>query len=379
MRQFILSQKTIVTLILMTIIWQILVLPVLQAQQGRGLFVTPEAPDTNDASFRNPLNQDSSDSSLNLPGGIGDVLGSGQGEGVRSSGGVTPLIYQVHLLGEVKRAGTYRIAASTRLSEALSISGGVKKNGSERNIELRRGGRTKKIDLLAYKIFGHLENNPYLMDNDVIYIPLKEKVIEINGAGNRPGIYELKSEKTVVDEIYLGGGYSQGVAQKEPIRLIRYIDGEKEIIELKNDSDSLAESDLRNGDIIIVPHIFTTKNKFDYNVKQLPNDNIFYPSFEDKVFMIGQVNRPGPYNFNPNYKLSTYLAFAGGTNRNAKSYLRITDRDGNSKKVKPDSDIIINPGDTVYAPEVALTRETWIGVMTTIVSIGFTAQALFRH
>jgi len=293
--------------------------------------------------------------------------------------GAGGLLYQVHILGEVKRPGTYRVPASTRLSESFQLAGGIKKNGSERSIELRRGGGAgRKIDLISYRLFGRLDDNPYLMDNDVVYVPLKQKVIEVEGAVNRPGIYELKGENRVSDAIRLAGGFSQGVSRKEPIRIIRYDqDEKKQIVDVANASDELKQTELLSGDVIVVPHMFTTGHEFDYNVKELPRDNVFYPSYEDRVFVIGAVEVPGAYDFNQYYKLSNYIAMAGGLNRMAKGQIKLVRSDGTSTKLKQDAPALINPGDTIYVPEKALSRETWISILTTMASLGLTATALF--
>jgi protein involved in polysaccharide export with SLBB domain len=293
----------------------------------------------------------------------------GLGGGMGLSGG---LIYQVHILGEVKKPGTYRVTASTRVSEAIKLAGGLKKNGSERSVEVRTpGGGSKRIDLLDYKVFGKLQDNPYLMDNEVIFIPLKQKVVEIEGALNRPGIYEVKNERNLSDAIRLAGGFSQGVARKEPIRVIRYDeDGKKQVIEVENAPSEILKMPLLNADVVVVTHIFTTENTFDYNVRKLPSDNIFYPSYEDRVFIIGAVEVPGAYSFNPYYHLRNYLALAGGTTRMAKGFVKVVSSDGKFVKVKPDENYLINPGDTLYIPEKALSRETWITLLTTIASLG---------
>src|SRR3989338_2283686 len=70
--------------------------------------------------------------------------GDASSESLRAKGmlmtepSMSGLMYQVHILGEVKMPGTYRITASDRLSEVLKKAGGVDEQGSERNIEVRR-------------------------------------------------------------------------------------------------------------------------------------------------------------------------------------------------------------------------------------------------
>lgn len=142
--------------------FQTLYLPLLQAQ-GRGIFLREDASnddDTTGKSFRtlkNP-NTNAQGTSTGLPGNLPSGAAAAAGlEGMNaqgsSSSGMTGagssmsgmaggggIIYQIHVLGEVFKPGTYRIPASTRVSEALLMAGGIKKDGSERNIEIRRPG-----------------------------------------------------------------------------------------------------------------------------------------------------------------------------------------------------------------------------------------------
>lgn len=380
--------------LIFSLLFQVLSIPLIQAQ-GRGIFVKQDSDedDENGKSFRTEK-PSYNGSNTRVPddiGGIGggnkpsDILGAPSSlSGMSGSGGTSGMgltmggggiIYQIHVLGEVMRPGTFRIPASTRVSEALNLAGGIRKHGSERNIEIRRpGGATKKIDLLGYKIFGQLQDNPYLMDNEVIFVPVKKNVIEIQGAVLRPGTYELKNEKNLQDVIRLAGGLAQGAALKEPIRVVRYDDNEnKEVLEIAETAQDLSAFHVENSDVIIVPHILTAKNTFDYNIRKFPNDNLFYPSFEDRVFIIGAVEVPGAYNFNQYYRLSNYLALAGGSNRMAKGHVKIISPDGKETKVNPDAKQLINPGDTIYVPERFFSRETWVSVITSLISLGLSA------
>ncbi len=381
--------------LIFSLLFQVAFLPLLQAQ-GRGIFVKEDINDDDGTgkSFRTDK-PSYNGSSTRVPGDVGGagaiggkgadplggagILGSSgaQGMGGMSSLGSSAggIIYQIHVLGEVYRPGTYRIPASTRVSEALLMAGGIRKHGSERNIEIRRpGGATKKIDLLAYKVFGQLQDNPYLMDNEVIFIPVKKKVVEIQGAVLRPGTYELKNEKDLQDLVQLAGGFAQGVALKEMVKVVRYDENEnKQVIEVPDNLQDLNAFNLESGDVVVIPHILTAKNTFDYNIRKFPNDTLFYPSYEDRVFVIGAVEVPGAYNFNQYYKLSNYLALAGGTTRMSKGYVKVVSPDGKEKKIKPDSQYLINPGDTLYVPEKFFSRETWVSVITSLISLGLSA------
>jgi protein involved in polysaccharide export with SLBB domain len=386
------SYRSVLLMVLISYLFQILCVPLSYAQRGVFVRESDLKKQGERKSFRTLENEEDETyaplpSTLGGRGGMEGALQRRGTEGAEGMGGMAGpslgaggLIYQVHVLGEVKRPGTYRVPASTRLSETLLLAGGIKKNGSERNIELRRSSSSRKMDLLAYRVLGQLEDNPYLMDNDVVYVPLKQKVIEVEGAVNRPGIYEVKNERRVSDVVRLAGGFTQGVSHKDPVKIIRYDQDEKKnIIDVANSPEELKQAEIISGDVIVVPHMFTTKNEFDYNLKELPRDNVFYPSYEDRVFIIGAVEVPGAYDFNQYYKLSNYLALAGGMNRMAKGHVKIVTENGKAEKVKPDDPVLINPGDTIYVPEKALSRETWISILTTVASLGLTSAALFTR
>lgn len=290
------------------------------------------------------------------------------------------LTYQVHVLGEVNKPGTYRFAASTRLSEAVEKAGGILVQGSERNIELRRKGRgVQRIDLLSYKTFGLLDSNPYLLDNDVIYIPLKQKIVQIAGAVKRPALYELKEEQTIEDLVDLAGGFTPGVANPSPVKIIRYDHDKKEILEIENLQENRKNFMLVDADVVVIPHKITKDKKFDYNLSKLPGDNpLFYPSFEERVFVIGAVYVPGAYPYNPYFDFRQYVTLAGGTNKLAKGERRWRIIDSHGKRKRATYNTQINPGDAIIIPEKYMAPESWLSLVlgTSSAILGLTTTVL---
>lgn len=299
----------------------------------------------------------------------------------KSTSGALGLMYQVHILGEVQNPGTYRVPASSRLSEAIGQAGNILKGGSSRRIELRRTGRNSQIDLFSFQVLGDLNGNPYLRDNDTVFVPLKDKVVQVTGAVKRPGEYEIFQEKNIEDLIKLAGGVSPGAAKFLPIRVVRYDEnGKKRILIVANSKEDRKDFLVNGADVIVVPHVLTAKNKFDYNLSQLPGDRgLFYPSFEERVFVLGGVYRPGPYSFSPYYDVRRYLTVAGGKTKLAKKDIQIIRIDGTVSK---SIDTQINPGDAIYVPEKYLAPESIIslvlGVATSILGITTTVFALTR-
>lgn len=347
--------------------------PLFAQDYSRRLFDRPLMGESSGMSFRKKDIQE-------LKGGMGldpaqEMMNKGMMMVEPSMSGLT---YQVHVLGEVVNPGTYRITASDRLSEVLTKAGGVAEQGSQRNIEVRRKEEgTIKVDILSFQTFGNLKDNPFLLDNDVIYVPLKTNVIQIVGAIKRPKEYELRGEKTLADIIKLAGDFSVGAAVDSSIRVVRFIDGKKEVIELAANDSEMSSFAVQNGDVIFVPHVITERNKFDYDVPKLPGDNIFYPSYEDRVFILGGVANPGAYPFNPYYNMSQYLSLAGGMTKMATRKVLLITPDGKKRRIrqKEKYNMVINPGDTIIIGERRIAPEGWLGMFMGITGFGLSTTA----
>lgn len=289
---------------------------------------------------------------------------------------MSDLMYQVHILGEVKFPGTYRVMPSERLVEVLQRAGGVAEQGSERRIEIRRNNKVaKRVDIVKFTLQGLLDHNPYLLDNDVIFVPLRKETIQVVGAVRRPATYELFSEKNAFSVIKLAGGFSTGVAKDEPIRVIRFANGKKEVVEIDNNNQSLSGFEIRNGDVVYVPNVMTVGREFDYDIAKIPGDNVFFPSYEDRVFVLGGVEVPGAYPFNPYYNIHQYISLAGGFTQMSTKRMNILTPDGKKIKVRSKGPVKINPGDTVLVGERRIPPEGWVNLFMSLGSFGLSTTA----
>ncbi|MBI2082705.1 MAG: SLBB domain-containing protein [Deltaproteobacteria bacterium] len=293
------------------------------------------------------------------------------------------LTYQVHVLGEVSKPGTYRVPASTRLAEVLQKAESITERGSQRRIQIRRKeGGTREVDFLSFTMFGNLDANPYLLDNDVVFIPLRQKVVQIAGPVKRPGSYEIKNEKTLKDLVDLGGGFTPGVGNPAMVKIIRFNHGVKEVLEVENVPENREKFEIENADVVVIPHILTEDKKFDYNLANLPGDNaLFYPSYEERIFVLGAVGVPGPYPYSPYYGTRQYLTLAGGLTKLAKRRkIVVLTTDG--RRIKAKDDTSINPGDSIIVPEKYMAPESLLslvlGISTSALGITTTVLTLTR-
>lgn len=289
---------------------------------------------------------------------IGSIPVSGPGEN-------QPLYYNIHVLGEVKRPGVVKIRPSDRLGDAVRYAGDLLPSGSQRAIQLRRTELVKQYDLYLYKQHGRLDQNPYLMDNDVVFVPLKKGEIQVEGPVQRPGYYEIIHPISAQATIELAGGYTVGHILDKPIQVIRYDSkGDKKIIGLGNSKEELKKFQVKPGDIVIIPHMLIKDYNFDYNIGRLPGDNLFYPTANDNVYVVGAVLHPGPYPFQPTLKYKDYISYAGLTNLASISRAKVIRSDG--KRLYARKVDRINAGDTIMVPSKSVTLSNGLDIFNTV-------------
>lgn len=216
----------------------------------------------------------------------------------------------IHILGEVLRPGIYRTPVSSRMSSVLSWAG--LKRESTRIVQVKQSdGKTRQYDLYRYYYHGDLSQNPFLGENDVVFIPPLKGAIRIEGPVARPGVYEIYRETNVYDTLLLSGGVTNSVSNIHPIKIIRFSEGGKKfILNVQNIKSSLKSQKVLKGDIIIVPDIINNPKKFDYSVESIPGEKLFYPTSTPNVFVMGQVTQAASYPYKSQLRVKDYIAYA---------------------------------------------------------------------
>jgi len=229
------------------------------------------------------------------------------------------LFYNVSLSGAVNNPGVFAVPPSTRVSSVLKLSNiefleakkysskpvmpeeeiqilqkkyetyypedldenGDLINGSLRNVILKRGEDEIKVDLLRFFTLGDNNNNPYVMDGDVILIPAKHGSVFISGAVNKPGEIEYTANDKISNIIDLAMGVAAN-AMLDKIEVVRFIN--------KNETEKI---------IVNYNKIIENINSSDNILIQL-DDRIFVraiPEFHKimNVSVSGEVQFPGTY------------------------------------------------------------------------------------
>ena len=116
---------------------------------------------------------------------------------------------QVFVLGDVLSPGSYRISSAGTALSALYAARGPTDNGSLRNIQIKRGGKTiETLDVYDYLIKGDASHDVRLLNGDVIFVPVHAQHVRVVGEVTRPATYELKPGETLTDAIRFAGGFT---------------------------------------------------------------------------------------------------------------------------------------------------------------------------
>ncbi len=115
--------------------------------------------------------------------------------------------FPVYIVGNVKQPGMVRVNSLSTAFSALFAAGGPKTDGSLREIQVIRGGKTiGTVDLYDYLTEGSLKSDIRLAPRDVVMVPYRKNSVTIKGEINRSMIYELKDKETLADLVRFAGG-----------------------------------------------------------------------------------------------------------------------------------------------------------------------------
>jgi protein involved in polysaccharide export with SLBB domain len=177
---------------------------------------------------------------------------------------------RVTIIGEAKVPGAYSLSSLSTIANALFVSGGPGLNGSFRDIELVRNGKTiVHFDIYDFLLKADLSKNILLHDDDIIKVNIYKIRATLTGSIKRQAIYEGKGDETITDFIRFAGGFTD-VAYKQLIQVNRIGQREREIISLQ-ESD-LLNTKVKSGDII---NIATTASSIRNRVSI--DGAIFFP------------------------------------------------------------------------------------------------------
>jgi len=161
----------------------------------------------------------------------------------------------VYVVGQAQQPGTYNLSSLSTLVNALFASGGPTPNGSMRNIQIKRAGKTvTTFDLYEFISKGDKSKDVSLQAGDVITIPPAGPRVAVTGAWDHAAIYELSpqtAQTRLQDILALGGGLpSLASAQRALIERISPQDATpRSVQDLVLDAQGLSQT-LKDGDVV---------------------------------------------------------------------------------------------------------------------------------
>lgn len=157
----------------------------------------------------------------------------------------------VNIYGEVGTAGGFTLSALNTAFNALAAAGGPSSIGTVRNIQLIRGGKASVLDLYSFMDKPDPKASYDIRNNDIIFVPVAQKIVSVEGAVNRPMRYEMKDGETLSDLIRYAGGLTYNV-NTELVQIERFENGEPRYLEynLGDVMNGRGRVSLENGDIV---------------------------------------------------------------------------------------------------------------------------------
>ena len=100
---------------------------------------------------------------------------------------------QVYVVGQARYPGTYTISSLSTLVNAVFASGGPTPQGSLRDVQVQREGKTiAHLDFYELLVKGDKSKDVRLQSGDVLYFPPVGPLVAVAGSVNTPAIYEVK-------------------------------------------------------------------------------------------------------------------------------------------------------------------------------------------
>ncbi|MEW6429206.1 MAG: SLBB domain-containing protein [Thermodesulfobacteriota bacterium] len=160
---------------------------------------------------------------------------------------------EIYVVGEVRNPGLHMVPPFSTILGALSQTGGIRKSGSLRGIQLMRDDTVHStLDLYDLIQKGDKRDDVILHDRDIVFVPRIGATAAVVGAAAHPAIYELKAETSISDLMALAGGQlPQGFGNRVYLR--RFQDNAAFVvhdIDTVRSPQALAATQLQNGDLL---------------------------------------------------------------------------------------------------------------------------------
>lgn len=177
------------------------------------------------------------------------------------------------IVGDVEKPGVYPYTTSTKLIEAISLAGGLRRRSSSSSvggfvgvtgqltkafiIRTVNGERqVLQFDLRSLGTPGAHDSEVQVQFGDLIYIPEGVNLVYLLGESRNPVIVELTEGMKLLQLLALSGGFDSSTARLNGVVLMRQVDGENTQVLKMNVREMLRtgkDVPLVPGDIVYIP------------------------------------------------------------------------------------------------------------------------------
>jgi len=216
----------------------------------------------------------------------------------------------VKIFGEVRSPGAYGYADGQSVVDLIMRAGGVTRYASVEQIRVIADGEPQVFNLKAYLDSGDTSALPRVGGGSTIFVPKETvgvqkgaRIVYVMGEVFKPGAFEMQEDTSFLDVLANSGGPTR-FADTKRVRILR-ADGSSEPFDLALYTETGGRAAdlpyLAPGDSIFVPE------KLDLNEKSW----LKVPPAR-AVYVMGQVARPGRYEWSNEMTFLDLLAHAGG-------------------------------------------------------------------
>jgi polysaccharide export outer membrane protein len=198
---------------------------------------------------------------------------------------------RVGALGQLQRPGSYDLPPGARLLDLIVAAGGLTEAALLKEARLLRPGAPPTAVDLERVLAGDPDANVLLRGGETLVVSEDlVNIVSVLGEVARPGRYRLRGEMRVLDALLLAGG----LTEKAAISQARLIHASRETQPL-------------NLDRLLL------RQEMDNNIPLRAGDTLLIPEeTNNKIYVLGDVNRPGMFPIKGEVTLLQALAMAGG-------------------------------------------------------------------
>lgn len=198
---------------------------------------------------------------------------------------------RVSVLGQVTKPGEYPIRPGASILDVLASAGGPTDRADLTRATIMReetGGKSDPIEVNLLEAFARNDGpGVKLLAGDVLFVPAAERIVVL-GQVAHPGAYDLLEGQHHVSDLLADAGGLTPLAAPQRAFIMRGTEQFPVDVRGILAGNPEANITLRAGDTMVIPES------------------------QDKIAVLGAVNKPGKYDLSEGMKLSDAIALAGG-------------------------------------------------------------------